>query len=71
MASQIGLQVAPRPGLFVKVANGDRVTSKGVCPKQRVCINDEEFNINYYILPLVSFNVILGVQWLQSLGPIL
>jgi hypothetical protein len=64
MASQIGLQVAPRPGLFVKVANGDRVPSKGVCPKQRVCIDDEEFNINCYILPLVSFDVILGVQWL-------
>jgi hypothetical protein len=63
--------VAPRPGLSVKVANGDRVTSKGVCPKQLVSIDDEEFDLNCYILPLAGFDVILGVQWLRSLGPIL
>jgi hypothetical protein len=61
VASQIGLQVAPRLGLSVKVTNGDRVTSKGICPKQRVSIDDEEFDINCYILPLASFDVILGV----------
>jgi hypothetical protein len=71
VASQIGLQVAPRQGLSVKVANGDRVTSKGVCPKQLVSIDDEEFDLNCYILPLAGFDVILGVQWLRSLGPIL
>jgi hypothetical protein len=71
VASQIGLQVAPRSGLSVKVANGDRVTSKGVCPKQLVSIEDEEFDLNCYILPLAGFGVILGVQWLRSLGPIL
>jgi hypothetical protein len=71
MASQIGLQVTPRPGLSIKVTNGNRVMSKGVCPKQQVSTNDEEFDINCYILPLTGFDVILGVQWLRSLGPIL
>jgi hypothetical protein len=66
VASQIGVQVAPRPGLSVKVANGDRVTSKGVCPKQLVSIDDEEFDLNCYILPLTGVDVILGVQWLLS-----
>jgi hypothetical protein len=61
VASQIGLQVAPRLGLSVKVTNGDRVMSKGICPKQRVSIDDEEFDINCYILPLAGFDVILGV----------
>jgi hypothetical protein len=71
VASQIGLHVAPRPGLSVKITNGDRVTSKGVFPKQWVSIDDEEFDINCYILSLAGFDVILGVQWLHSLGPIL
>jgi hypothetical protein len=60
MASQISLQVAPRPSLSVKVTNGFRAMSKGVFPKQRVSIDDEEFDINCYILPLTGFGVILG-----------
>lgn len=31
VATGLNLQVAPRQGLTVKVANGDRVTSTGLC----------------------------------------
>jgi hypothetical protein len=27
--------------------------------------------VDYYTLPLEGFDIILGVQWLQSLGPIM
>jgi predicted aspartyl protease len=33
MATQLGLQVTPRLGLSVKVANGDNVASNGIYSK--------------------------------------
>jgi hypothetical protein len=71
VASRLGIQVDPCPGLSVKVANGDRVTSSGVYPKLRLTIDDEAFDVTCFGLPLVGFDVVLGVQWLGSLGPIL
>jgi hypothetical protein len=53
------------------VANGDCVTSSGVYSKLHISIDDEAFDITCYGLPLVSFDIVLGVQWLRSLGPIL
>lgn len=71
VASQLGLHVAPRLELYIKVANGDSVTSSGVYPKLRVAIAEELFDITCYGLPLASFDIVLDVQWVRSLGPIL
>jgi hypothetical protein len=57
---QLGLLVDLRPGLSVKVANGDHVRCDGVCPKLLVTIDNEDFHISYYVLPLDSFDVVLG-----------
>jgi hypothetical protein len=70
-ATWLGVSVNPRPELSVKVANGDCVTSSGVYSKLHISIDDEAFDITCYGLPLVSFDIVLGVQWLRSLGPIL
>ena len=57
-------------GMSVKVANGDKVISTGVCPKLQFCI-EEHFDHTCYVLPSAGFDIVLGVQWLRSLGPIL
>ena len=36
-----------------------------------VHIDQDSFNMNLYSLPLEGFDIILGVQWLRTLGPIL
>jgi hypothetical protein len=33
-------------------------------------IDVEHFIIDLYVLPLDDFNIVLGVQWLHTLGPI-
>jgi hypothetical protein len=68
---QLGLLVTPREGLTVKVANGERVTSGGVCCATDMDISSEHFSTYFYVLPLDGFNIILGIQWLRTLGPIL
>lgn len=53
------------------MANGDRVSSPGCAVGLTVRIAGEAFNVDLYGLALGSYNVVLDVQWLESLGPIL
>lgn len=68
--AKLGLQVDCRPGLSVKVANGDKIPSAGICHNIQLSIDHAAFVLTGYVLPLAGFDFILGVQWLQSLGPI-
>jgi hypothetical protein len=67
----LGLDIMRRLGLFVKVVNGERLQSYGVCKNTPVYIQGEIFKIDCYTLPLEGFDVVLGVHWLKSLGPII
>jgi hypothetical protein len=67
----LGLDIMRRPGLSVKVANGERLQNYGVCKNTPIDIQGEIFKIDCYTLPLEGFDVILGVHWLKSLGPII
>lgn len=62
MVASLSLQIAPRPGLSVKVANGDRVTSVGVCINTTLHIGEETFNIDCFSIPLAGFDLVLGIQ---------
>ena len=53
------------------MANGDRVASAGLCKVVRLFIDKEEFMIDLFVIPLGGFGVVLGYDWLRSLGPIL
>jgi len=69
VAQRLGLTVTPHTGLSVMVANGDRVRSSGVCLATPVTIGGEAFSIDCFALDLGGFNLVFGVQWLQSWGP--
>jgi hypothetical protein len=60
-----------RSGLQVVVANGDHVQSPDCCRNMPLSITNEQFILDCYILALCSFDMVLCVQWLESLGPIL
>jgi hypothetical protein len=71
-AGRLHLLPIHRPGLLqVTVANGDRVLSTGVCKDVRFCIDKEEFVMDFFIIPLAGYEMVLGVHWLRTLGPIL
>jgi hypothetical protein len=46
-------------------------TSPGCCKNLRISVDGEGFYIDYYDLALGSYEMVLGVQWLESLGPML
>jgi hypothetical protein len=58
-------------GLRIAVANDDRLTSPSRCQGLHLNVVGEVFRIDCYGLALESFDTVLGVQWLESLGPIL
>ncbi|KAJ3702949.1 hypothetical protein LUZ61_006654 [Rhynchospora tenuis] len=66
----VQLPLTPKPGLRVAVANGDRLPTAGLCSHLQLTIGDETFFEHFFALPLDGFDVVLGCQFLQSLGPI-
>lgn len=58
VARCIGLELVPRPGMYVIVGNDDRVASSGVCRAATMTIGTEVFKLECY-----------AIQWLRSLRP--
>ena len=55
----------------VRVANGERVPCLGVLARATFRIDGEAFRANVCALPLAGYDIVLGTQWLATLGPIL
>lgn len=70
-AQRLGLVPLARPGLTVGVANGDRIACHGLCPDVPVQIDHKHFRINFYVIALSGYEVVLGCHWLRTLGPLL
>jgi hypothetical protein len=69
--SRLHLQPDYRPVIQVTVANGDRVASAGICRGIHIFIDKEEFILDFFIIPLAGYKMVLGVHWMRTLGPIL
>lgn len=55
----------------VVVGNGDTIQCTGSCSDVPVILSDTLLWIPFYILPIHGADLVLGVQWLQTLGPFL
>ncbi|RCV37517.1 hypothetical protein SETIT_8G069400v2 [Setaria italica] len=70
-ACHSGMPIRPCMGLRVGIANGDKIDCEGRTLDVPITIGMEAFSISCYAIPLGSFDVILGVEYLRTLGPIL
>ena len=68
---QLCLVTLLHPAMRILVANGDRVPCEGVARDVARAIGTEEFAIPCFGIDLGGFDVILGVSFLRTLGPIL
>lgn len=57
-------------GTRVVVVNGQDIYCIGLCEKFAVRIQGQNCLVNVYTLPLDSYNLILGAQWLAGLRDI-
>ncbi|XP_077226272.1 uncharacterized protein LOC143859450 [Tasmannia lanceolata] len=70
VAKFLGLPITHSPHFKVQVGNGQFLTCQGMCSKIQIVIQNHSFVTDFFIISLQGADVILGVQWLQGLGPI-
>ncbi|KAJ0087137.1 hypothetical protein Patl1_09529 [Pistacia atlantica] len=66
----VGLQLNHKGKFNAIVASGESLTSSGKCDQVQVILQDIPLTIDLYLLHLEGYDVVLGTQWLQTLGPI-
>jgi hypothetical protein len=66
-----GLPLQHRPCLTATVANDDRVSCVGVIRQAAITIQGDIFLVDLFVMPLAGYDMVLGTQWLATLGPIL
>jgi len=70
-AKRTDLPLQLRPGMTATVANGERISCVGAIRRAAFSVDDELFNSDLFVLPFAGSDIVLGTQWLATLGPIL
>jgi hypothetical protein len=71
LAARLGIQPDENTKLKFKVDNGKIMASKGKCQNVHVYLGGTLFVLEFYLIDLIGYDSLLGVQWLRTLGPIL
>ncbi|GAU30089.1 hypothetical protein TSUD_392450 [Trifolium subterraneum] len=71
IAKQLGLKLEPAQEFQVLVGNGEELQCSYFCPNLAITLGSNKFLVDVFVLPLSGAELVLGVQWLQTLGPIL
>ena len=66
-----GIKLQPVNSFTVTVANGDKLRVQQCCPGLCWEAQGLQLSIDFFVLSLRGYDVVLGIQWLISLGPIL
>lgn len=61
------LKIERDSNLQVKVANGDKILNQEKC-KEVIKIQGTKFLVPFHVLTLWGCDIVLGVQWLKTLG---
>ena len=71
LVSRLGLPCRSTPPLRVMVGNGHHLECTTICEVVPISIQNIKFLVDLYVLPIAGANIVLGVQWLKTLGPLL
>ena len=68
--SQLHIHVDSTQILEVKVANGEVLRTHGLCKDVSIGLQGHQFLVQLHVLPMGGCDLILGTQWLSTLGVI-
>ena len=71
MVKKLGWKLDHSFNCDVMIADGGQIQSKGCCAEIPLAIGNYGYTSDMFALPLGGCDVVLGVQWLRTLGPIL
>ena len=69
MAKFLGLVVQPTAHLKVTIGNGDSLGCAGLCKGVDLDLGHYNCSLDLFLLPIFDADIVLGVQWLATLGP--
>lgn len=70
-AKRSGSLIQPTSPLSVIVADGTKIISRAMVKDLCWTMQDTNFRSDIRLLPLGGCDMVLGVQWLSTLGPVL
>ena len=70
LARKLGCENETIPGKSVMVADGNNLLCHSVCKKFTWSVAGHEFTTEVMLIPLGSCDMVLGIQWLSTLGTI-
>ncbi|KAK9081672.1 hypothetical protein Syun_030890 [Stephania yunnanensis] len=68
IARFLNLPIQPAPSMTVTVGNGDSLHCAGFCKNVSLSLGSFDCTLDLHVLSLYGADVVLGVQWLKSLG---
>ena len=70
LTKRVGFPTQTVTGLSVSIANGEKMWVQELCAGVQWKVGTVTQDTDCFVLPLNGCDMVLGVQWLQSLGPI-
>ena len=64
------MTVEETPPYYVEVGDGRKIPCEGVCPKLKLVMQGLEIHEDFFVFELGGVNIVLGMEWLSSLGEI-
>lgn len=70
VAKRSKLSIEIGENVNVLMANGDQLLTKGLDQNVKFCLHGYSFETDLFVIDLVGCDVVVGVQWLKTLGNI-
>lgn len=71
IANFLNLPIESITPFSVLVGSGERLPCSGIARAVTVVIQGHSILVDFYVLPLQGWDMVLGVSWLATLGPVL
>ncbi|KAJ0095807.1 hypothetical protein Patl1_15988 [Pistacia atlantica] len=71
VALHLGIPITASSNFTVMIGNGEVLHCSGVCADVELVLDGHQFLLDLFVLLIKGANLVLGVQWLSTLGPIL
>lgn len=68
VAHRLGLELHPLPEFHVYIGSGEYLICRGLCEQVTICVQEATIKQNLYVLTMEGANIVLGIQWLETLG---
>ncbi|PWA65591.1 hypothetical protein CTI12_AA334540 [Artemisia annua] len=70
IAKRLGLKLSPLKVIEVSVADGFKIPVQYICKEVSWTVQGVKFKSDFLAMPIGGYGVVLGIQWLSTLGDI-